>query len=68
MFLKGFLETAEQHFFSGFNVHVYVFTDQPEEVPKVKMAANRKVGMESTRCAAPATLRCFYFERCRRVY
>ncbi|KAI3359083.1 hypothetical protein L3Q82_002582 [Scortum barcoo] len=41
MFLKNFLETAEQHFFVGFKVHVYVFTDQPKEVPKVKMAAGR---------------------------
>ncbi|XP_074552886.1 globoside alpha-1,3-N-acetylgalactosaminyltransferase 1-like isoform X3 [Halichoeres trimaculatus] len=43
MFLKDFLETAEQHFFVGFRVHIYVFTDQPNEVPQVKMAANRGV-------------------------
>lgn len=43
MFLKNFLETAEQHFFVGFNVHVYVFTDRPKEVPQVKMAAGRQV-------------------------
>ncbi|XP_034045711.1 globoside alpha-1,3-N-acetylgalactosaminyltransferase 1-like isoform X1 [Thalassophryne amazonica] len=41
MFLKDFLETAEQHFFVGFNMHIYVFTDRPEEVPKVEMAAGR---------------------------
>ncbi|KAG7231991.1 hypothetical protein INR49_010024 [Caranx melampygus] len=43
MFLKDFLTTAEQHFFVGFKVHVYVFTDRPEEVPQVKMAAGRQL-------------------------
>nr|XP_043890032.1 globoside alpha-1,3-N-acetylgalactosaminyltransferase 1-like [Solea senegalensis] len=43
MFLKDFLETAEQHFFVGFTVHMHVFTDKPKEVPKVKMAAGRKL-------------------------
>ncbi|XP_029282521.1 globoside alpha-1,3-N-acetylgalactosaminyltransferase 1-like isoform X2 [Cottoperca gobio] len=47
MFLKDFLETAEQHFFVGFNVHVYVFTDQPKEVPRVQMAAGRKLTVRS---------------------
>ncbi|MEQ2269569.1 hypothetical protein XENORESO_006391, partial [Xenotaenia resolanae] len=42
MFLKNFLETAEQHFFVGFRVNVYVFTDRPKEVPEVKMAAGRE--------------------------
>lgn len=43
MFLRNFLETAEQHFFVGFRVHVYVFTDQPNKVPQVKMAAGRQL-------------------------
>lgn len=43
MFLKNFLETAEKHFFVGFKVHFYVFTDRPKEVPMVKMAADRQV-------------------------
>lgn len=43
MFLKDFLETAEQHFFVGFRVHMYVFTDQPDSVPQIKMAADRQV-------------------------
>ncbi|KAM8723648.1 globoside alpha-1,3-N-acetylgalactosaminyltransferase 1-like [Acanthopagrus schlegelii] len=43
MFLKDFLETAEQHFFVGFNVNMYVFTDRPVEVPPVKMAAGRQL-------------------------
>uniref|UniRef100_A0A672GIS7 Globoside alpha-1,3-N-acetylgalactosaminyltransferase 1, like 2 n=1 Tax=Salarias fasciatus TaxID=181472 RepID=A0A672GIS7_SALFA len=42
-FLKDFLETAEQHFFVGFKVHVYVFTDRPAELPKVEMAAGRQL-------------------------
>lgn len=42
-FLKDFLETAEQHFFVGFNVNIYVFTDRPTEVPQIKMAAGRQV-------------------------
>ncbi|XP_007565032.1 globoside alpha-1,3-N-acetylgalactosaminyltransferase 1-like [Poecilia formosa] len=46
-FLKDFLETAEQHFFVGFKVKVYVFTDQPNEVPKVKMAAGRELVVRS---------------------
>lgn len=43
MFLKNFLETAEQHFFINFNVHMYVFTDRTKDVPQVKMAAGRQV-------------------------
>ncbi|XP_070837725.1 globoside alpha-1,3-N-acetylgalactosaminyltransferase 1-like [Chaetodon trifascialis] len=47
MFLKNFLETAEQHFFVGFKVHIYVFTDRPKEVPQVKMAADRQLTVRS---------------------
>lgn len=43
MFLKDFLDTAETHFFAGFRVDFYVFTDRPNEVPKVNMAAGRTV-------------------------
>ncbi|KAE8298820.1 Globoside alpha-1,3-N-acetylgalactosaminyltransferase 1 [Larimichthys crocea] len=43
MFLKDFLETAEQHFFVGFRVHMYVFTDQPDSVPQIKMSADRQL-------------------------
>nr|XP_040047321.1 globoside alpha-1,3-N-acetylgalactosaminyltransferase 1-like isoform X3 [Gasterosteus aculeatus aculeatus] len=43
MFLKRFLETAEQHFFVGFKVHIYVFTDRPNEVPPVTMASGRRL-------------------------
>ncbi|XP_077097264.1 globoside alpha-1,3-N-acetylgalactosaminyltransferase 1-like [Siphateles boraxobius] len=37
-FLKDFLETAEQNYFVGFRVHYYLFTDQPEQVPAVKLS------------------------------
>ncbi|KAK5856887.1 hypothetical protein PBY51_008449 [Eleginops maclovinus] len=46
-FLEDFLQTAEQHFFVGFNVHVYVFTDRPNELPRVHMAAGRQVTVRS---------------------
>ncbi|KAM6957806.1 globoside alpha-1,3-N-acetylgalactosaminyltransferase 1-like [Aplochiton taeniatus] len=42
-FLKDFLETAEQHYFVGYQVNFYIFTDRPKEVPSVKMAADRQV-------------------------
>ncbi|XP_037544513.1 globoside alpha-1,3-N-acetylgalactosaminyltransferase 1 [Nematolebias whitei] len=46
MFLKDFLETAEQHFFVGFRVHIYVFTDRQKEVPVVQMAEGREVTVQ----------------------
>ncbi|XP_073696181.1 globoside alpha-1,3-N-acetylgalactosaminyltransferase 1-like [Garra rufa] len=39
-FLKDFLESAEQHYFVGFRVQYYLFTDHPEVVPVVKMREN----------------------------
>ncbi|XP_054463666.1 globoside alpha-1,3-N-acetylgalactosaminyltransferase 1-like [Anoplopoma fimbria] len=47
MFLKNFLETAEQHFFIGFKVHICVFTDRPDEVPQVRMATGRQLTVRS---------------------
>ncbi|XP_068581879.1 LOW QUALITY PROTEIN: globoside alpha-1,3-N-acetylgalactosaminyltransferase 1-like [Cebidichthys violaceus] len=47
MFLKDFLETAEQYFFVGFKVHIYVFTDRPNEVPQVRMATGRQLTVRS---------------------
>ncbi|KAK7169741.1 hypothetical protein R3I94_000090 [Phoxinus phoxinus] len=38
LFLKDFLESAEQNYFVGFRVHYYVFTDHPEHVPAVKLS------------------------------
>ncbi|XP_073808260.1 globoside alpha-1,3-N-acetylgalactosaminyltransferase 1-like [Danio rerio] len=43
VFLQDFLESAEQHFFVGFRVHYYVFTDHPEKVPDVKLGGERKL-------------------------
>ncbi|XP_051947309.1 histo-blood group ABO system transferase 1-like isoform X2 [Xyrauchen texanus] len=40
-FLKEFLESAEQHYFVGFRVRYYLFTDQPEEVPEIKLGEER---------------------------
>ncbi|XP_051517947.1 histo-blood group ABO system transferase 2-like isoform X2 [Myxocyprinus asiaticus] len=36
-FLKEFLESAEQHYFVGYRVRYYLFTDRPEEVPEIKL-------------------------------
>uniref|UniRef100_A0A3Q0TFF6 Globoside alpha-1,3-N-acetylgalactosaminyltransferase 1 (FORS blood group) n=1 Tax=Amphilophus citrinellus TaxID=61819 RepID=A0A3Q0TFF6_AMPCI len=47
MFLKDFLETADKHFFAGFRVDFYVFTDRLNEVPKVNMAAGRTLTVRS---------------------
>ncbi|XP_073716726.1 globoside alpha-1,3-N-acetylgalactosaminyltransferase 1 isoform X2 [Misgurnus anguillicaudatus] len=38
-FLRTFLESAEKHYFVGFRVLYYVFTDNPEEVPLVTLGA-----------------------------
>ncbi|XP_030638901.1 globoside alpha-1,3-N-acetylgalactosaminyltransferase 1-like [Chanos chanos] len=40
-FLRDFLQTAEKHYFLGFRVHYYIFTDQPEAIPAVTLAPNR---------------------------
>nr|XP_023673089.1 globoside alpha-1,3-N-acetylgalactosaminyltransferase 1-like [Paramormyrops kingsleyae] len=42
-FLRDFLETAEKHFMVDFKVHYHIFTDQPQEVPSVNLAAGRKI-------------------------
>ncbi|XP_026115124.1 globoside alpha-1,3-N-acetylgalactosaminyltransferase 1-like isoform X2 [Carassius auratus] len=42
-FVKDFLESAEQHYFVGFRVHYYLFTDQPESIPEVKMGEKRNL-------------------------
>uniref|UniRef100_A0ABK0LXJ1 Histo-blood group ABO system transferase 3 n=1 Tax=Rattus norvegicus TaxID=10116 RepID=A0ABK0LXJ1_RAT len=43
VFLKLFLETAEQHFMVGHKVIYYVFTDRPSDVPQVPLGAGRKL-------------------------
>ncbi|XP_055054016.2 histo-blood group ABO system transferase-like [Misgurnus anguillicaudatus] len=42
-FLKDFLESAEQYYFVGFRVHYYLFTDQPEAVPDVKLSEEHQL-------------------------
>ncbi|RXN29591.1 globoside alpha-1,3-N-acetylgalactosaminyltransferase 1-like isoform X1 [Labeo rohita] len=42
-FLKDFLESAEQNYFVGFRVHYYLFTDQPQQVPEVKMGEDHQL-------------------------
>lgn len=44
-FLQDFLETAEKHFMVGFNVHYYVFTDRPHDVPSVNLAQGRHLSV-----------------------
>nr|XP_055044951.1 histo-blood group ABO system transferase 1-like [Misgurnus anguillicaudatus] len=46
-FLKDFLESAEQHYFVGFPVHYYLFTDQPEAVPDVKLGEQRELRVQT---------------------
>lgn len=43
VFLKLFLETAEQHFMVGHKVIYYVFTDRPADVPQVALGAGRRL-------------------------
>ncbi|XP_008839594.2 histo-blood group ABO system transferase isoform X2 [Nannospalax galili] len=49
VFLKLFLETAEQHFMVGHRVTYYVFTDRPADVPQVPLGANRQLVVLSVR-------------------
>ncbi|XP_023961813.1 histo-blood group ABO system transferase-like isoform X2 [Chrysemys picta bellii] len=42
-FLNKFLETAETYFMVGHRVNYYIFTDRPEEVPKVPLKEGRNV-------------------------
>ncbi|KAG7460076.1 hypothetical protein MATL_G00217400 [Megalops atlanticus] len=44
-FLRDFLETAEKYYLSGLRVHYYVFTDQPQEVPRVELAVGRNISI-----------------------
>uniref|UniRef100_F7CT04 ABO, alpha 1-3-N-acetylgalactosaminyltransferase and alpha 1-3-galactosyltransferase n=1 Tax=Equus caballus TaxID=9796 RepID=F7CT04_HORSE len=43
VFLKLFLETAEQHFMVGHRVNYYVFTDRPADVPHVPLGEGRQM-------------------------
>ncbi|XP_040818773.1 histo-blood group ABO system transferase 2-like isoform X2 [Ochotona curzoniae] len=43
VFLKLFLETAEQHFMAGHRVIYYVLTDRPADVPDVPLGEGRRL-------------------------
>ncbi|KAM9441353.1 globoside alpha-1,3-N-acetylgalactosaminyltransferase 1-like isoform 1-T2 [Clarias gariepinus] len=47
-FLQDFLESAERHFFVGYQVHYYVFTDRPDEVPIVKLGKGHQLTVKKT--------------------
>ncbi|XP_062841197.1 histo-blood group ABO system transferase-like [Trichomycterus rosablanca] len=47
-FLKDFLETAEKNFFLHYNVHYYVFTDRPDDVPAVTLSPGHKLTVLKT--------------------
>ncbi|XP_041129928.1 alpha-1,3-galactosyltransferase 2-like isoform X2 [Polyodon spathula] len=42
-YLEKFLSSAEQHFMVGQRVIYYVFTDDPDRVPQVKLSAGRSM-------------------------
>ncbi|KAM5328795.1 histo-blood group ABO system transferase isoform 2-T2 [Glossophaga mutica] len=42
VFLKLFLETAEEHFMVGHRVNYYIFTDRPADVPRVPLREGRR--------------------------
>lgn len=52
VFLKAFLETAEQHFMVGHHVTYYVFTDRPADVPHVLLKEGRQLVVLSVRSYA----------------
>ncbi|NP_001279864.1 putative glycosyltransferase 6 domain-containing protein 1 [Callorhinchus milii] len=47
-FLKPFLESAEKHFMQGYRVNYYIFTDIPEQVPRVELKPGRSVVVFNT--------------------
>ncbi|XP_061650810.1 globoside alpha-1,3-N-acetylgalactosaminyltransferase 1-like isoform X3 [Phyllopteryx taeniolatus] len=45
LFLEAFLESAEKYFLVDFKVTYYVFTDNKQKVPQVKLGSNRKISV-----------------------
>ncbi|XP_065784192.1 histo-blood group ABO system transferase isoform X3 [Muntiacus reevesi] len=43
VFLRLFLETAEQYFMAGHKVTYYIFTDRPADVPRIALQAGRRL-------------------------
>ncbi|XP_061545161.1 globoside alpha-1,3-N-acetylgalactosaminyltransferase 1-like isoform X1 [Phycodurus eques] len=44
-FLEAFLESGEKYFLVDFRVTYYVFTDNKQKVPQVKLGSNRKISV-----------------------
>ncbi|KAM7015661.1 globoside alpha-1,3-N-acetylgalactosaminyltransferase 1-like [Tautogolabrus adspersus] len=44
-FLKGFLDSGEKYFLVDFRVTYYIFTDNEQEVPKIKLGSGRKISV-----------------------
>ncbi|KAJ7992161.1 hypothetical protein DPEC_G00275660 [Dallia pectoralis] len=42
-FLQDFFDTAEKHFMVDFNVHYYVFTDRPADMPLTNLKPGRRL-------------------------
>uniref|UniRef100_A0A3B3BEJ5 Globoside alpha-1,3-N-acetylgalactosaminyltransferase 1-like n=1 Tax=Oryzias melastigma TaxID=30732 RepID=A0A3B3BEJ5_ORYME len=42
-FLKGFLETSEKYFLTGFRVTYYIFTDSEKDIPAVPLGEGRNI-------------------------
>ncbi|XP_069314217.1 histo-blood group ABO system transferase-like [Eulemur rufifrons] len=43
VFLKQFLESAERYFMVGHRVNYYIFTDQPDHVPRIQLHRGRQM-------------------------
>ncbi|MBZ3885296.1 Histo-blood group ABO system transferase [Sciurus carolinensis] len=43
IFLKLFLETAEEYFMEGYRMKYYIFTDKPESVPLIQLKRGRQM-------------------------
>lgn len=42
-YLEAFLQSAERHFMLGLPVTYYVFTDQPDKIPHIKLGPQRRI-------------------------
>ncbi|XP_066466949.1 globoside alpha-1,3-N-acetylgalactosaminyltransferase 1-like [Tiliqua scincoides] len=44
-FVSRFLDTAEKHFMIGYQVNYYLFTDNPQDIPAVRMGSGRTLNI-----------------------
>ncbi|XP_066466907.1 globoside alpha-1,3-N-acetylgalactosaminyltransferase 1-like [Tiliqua scincoides] len=44
-FVSRFLDTAEKHFMTGYQVNYYIFTDNPQDIPAVRMGSGRTINI-----------------------